>query len=144
VLNKRWLSFAILTTNSLCSNIVFAQDVAPTDAAGAGQPSAGQPPAAADSSSLEEIIVTAEKRSERLRDVPMSVTAVTGSQLQDQGVTSPADLAKVVPGFTFTESTYGAPVYTLRGIGTYDEAIAISPAVGVYSDQIPLPFARMS
>ena len=74
----------------------------------------------------------------------MSVTAVTGSQLQDQGVTSPAALAKVVPGFTFTESTYGAPVYTLRGIGTYDEAIAISPAVGVYSDQIPLPFARMS
>jgi len=137
VLNKRLLSFAILTTSILCSNIVFAQDVAPTDAA-------GQPPAAADSSSLEEVIVTAEKRSERLRDVPMSVTAVTGSQLQDQGVTSPADLAKVVPGFTFTESTYGAPVYTLRGIGTYDEAIAISPAVGVYSDQIPLPFARMS
>jgi len=137
VLNKRLLSFAILTTSILCSNIVFAQDVAPTDAA-------GQPPAAADSSSVEEIIVTAEKRSERLRDVPMSVTAVTGSQLQEQGITSPADLAKVVPGFTFTESTYGAPVYTLRGIGTYDEAIAISPAVGVYSDQIPLPFARMS
>jgi iron complex outermembrane receptor protein len=121
VLKKQLLSFAILTTSSLCSNIVFAQTVAPTDAA-------GQPPAAADSSSVEEIIVTAEKRSERLRDVPMSVTAVTGSQLQDQGVTSPADLAKVVPGFTFTESTYGAPVYTLRGIGTYDEAIAISPA----------------
>jgi len=79
VLNKRLLSFAILTTTSLCSNIVFAQDVAPTDAA-------GQPPAAADSSFVEEIIVTAEKRSERLRDVPMSVTAVTGSQLQDQGV----------------------------------------------------------
>jgi iron complex outermembrane receptor protein len=129
VLNKQLLSFAILTTSSLCSNIVFAQVVAPTGA---------------DSTSVEEIIVTAEKRSERLRDVPISVTALTGSQLQDQGVTSPADLAKVVPGFTFTESTYGAPVYTLRGIGTYDEAIAISPAVGVYSDQIPLPFARMS
>jgi iron complex outermembrane receptor protein len=144
VLNKRVLSFAILTTTSLCSNIAVAGDMAPTDAAGAGQPSAAPPTAAADSPALEEIIVTAEKRSERLRDVPMSVTAVTGSQLQDQGVTSPADLAKVVPGFTFTESTYGAPVYTLRGIGTYDEAIAISPAVGVYSDQIPLPFARMS
>ena len=144
MLNKRLRSFAVLTTTSLCSNIVFAQGVAPTGAAGAGQSSAGQPPAAAESSSLEEIIVTAEKRSERLRDVPMSITAVTGSQLQDQGVTSPAELAKVVPGFTFTESTYGAPVYTLRGIGTYDEAIAISPAVGVYSDQIPLPFARMS
>jgi iron complex outermembrane receptor protein len=137
VLNKRLFSFAILMTSSLCSNIVFAQNVAPTDAA-------GLPPTAADTTSMEEVIVTAEKRSERIGDVPMSISAVTGSQLQDQGINSPADLAKVVPGFTFTESTYGAPVYTLRGIGTYDEAIAISPAVGVYSDQIPLPFARMS
>src|SRR5258707_1269018 len=60
------------------------------------------------------------------------------------GMTNPAGLTKLVPGFNFTESTYGAPVYTLRGIGTYDEAIAISPAVGVYVDQIPLPFARMT
>jgi iron complex outermembrane recepter protein len=142
--NNLLLSVAVLTTSSLCSNIVFAQDAAPTGAADAAQPSVGQSPAAADSSSLAEIIVTAEKRSERLRDVPMSITAVTGSQLQDQGITSPGDLAKIVPGFTFTESTYNAPVYTLRGIGTYDEAIAISPAVGVYSDQIPLPFARMT
>jgi iron complex outermembrane receptor protein len=137
VLTKLLLSVAILTTSSLCSSFVLAQNAAPTGAA-------GQPGASVESSPLEEIIVTAEKRSERLRDVPMSITAVTGSQLQDQGVTTPADLAKIVPGFTFTESTYGAPVYTLRGIGTYDEAIAISPAVGVYSDQIPLPFARMS
>ena len=134
--NKLLLSVAILTS-SLCSTIVLAQEAAPSGAA-------GQPPAVTDATAVDEIIVTAEKRSERQRDVPMSISAVTGSQLQDQGVTSPADLAKIVPGFTFTESTYGAPVYTLRGIGTYDEAIAISPAVGVYSDQIPLPFARMT
>jgi iron complex outermembrane receptor protein len=136
VSNKLLLSVAILTS-SLCSTIVLAQEAAPSGAA-------GQPPAVTDTTAVDEIIVTAEKRSERQRDVPMSISAVTGSQLQDQGVTSPADLAKIVPGFTFTESTYGAPVYTLRGIGTYDEAIAISPAVGVYSDQIPLPFARMT
>jgi len=136
VSNKLLLSVAILTS-SLCSTIVLAQEAAPSGAA-------GQPPAVTDATAVDEIIVTAEKRSERQRDVPMSISAVTGSQLQDQGVTSPADLAKIVPGFTFTESTYGAPVYTLRGIGTYDEAIAISPAVGVYSDQIPLPFARMT
>jgi outer membrane receptor protein involved in Fe transport len=132
VFNKRSLSFAILMMSSLCSKLLFAQVVASSDTS------------AADAPALDEIIVTAEKRSARLRDVPMSVTALTGDQLQDQGITSPADLAKVVPGFVYTESTYGAPVYTLRGIGTYDEAIAISPAVGVYSDQIPLPFARMT
>jgi outer membrane receptor protein involved in Fe transport len=142
MLDKRLIGFAIITTSSLCSNMVFAQDAASTEAAGTGPAPASQPPQSTDT--LQEVIVTAEKRSERLRDVPMSITAVTGSQLQDQGITSPADLTKVVPGFTYTQSTYGAPVYTLRGIGTYDEAIAISPAVGVYSDQIPLPFARMT
>ena len=59
MLNKRVLSFAILTTTSLCSNIAVAGDMAPTDAAGAGQPSAAPPTAAADSPALEEIIVTA-------------------------------------------------------------------------------------
>ena len=76
--------------------------------------------------------------------VPMSITAATGDDLREQGITDAAGLAKFVPGFNFTQSAYGGPVYTLRGIGTYDEAIAISPAVGVYMDQIPLPFARMT
>ncbi len=98
----------------------------------------------ADTGALQEIIVTAEKRSERINDVPMSITAATGDDLREQRITDPAGLAKFVPGFNFTQSTYGGPVYTLRGIGTYDEAIAISPAVGVYMDQIPLPFARMT
>ena len=93
---------------------------------------------------LAEIVVTAEKRAERLNEVPLSVTAATGSQLQELGVTSPAGLEKVVPGFVFTQSAYAAPVYTIRGIGSYDEAIAISPAVGVYVDQVPLPFSRMT
>jgi iron complex outermembrane receptor protein len=93
---------------------------------------------------LEEIVVTAQKRAERLNDVPLSVTAVTGDQLQELGVINPATLEKIVPGFTFTQSAYAAPVYTIRGIGSYDEAIAISPAVGVYVDQVPLPFSRMT
>ena len=138
VFNKQLSRVLVLTMSGLCSSVSLAQHAASSDAASAGGATSADPVA------LDEIIVTAEKRSARLLDVPMSVTALTGAQLQDRGITSPADLAKVVPGFTFTESTYGAPVYTLRGIGTYDEAIAISPAVGVYSDQIPLPFARMT
>jgi len=124
-------------TTALATNPTFAVDAAVPDA---------QSPANTDGNGavIQEIIVTAEKRSERLSKVPMSITAATGDQLLEQGITNPAGLTKLVPGFNFTESTYGAPVYTLRGIGTYDEAIAISPAVGVYIDQIPLPFARMT
>ena len=100
--------------------------------------------AAGNPEALQEIVVTAQKRAERLNDVPLSVTAATGEQLRDLRVTSPAALEKIVPGFTFVQSAYAAPVYTIRGIGSYDEAIAISPAVGVYVDQVPLPFSRMT
>ena len=93
---------------------------------------------------LQEIVVTAQKRSERVNDVPLSITAVTGSGLQEQGVTSPSDLERVVPGFTFQPSSRMAPVYSIRGIGFLDTSIANSPAVTVYLDQVPLPFLAMT
>ncbi|MFB0875835.1 MULTISPECIES: TonB-dependent receptor [unclassified Sphingobium] len=91
-----------------------------------------------------EIIVTAQKRSERISDVPMSISAATGEQLAQRGVTQVADLAKVVPGFTFQPSNYGTPVYSIRGIGFFDQAVAVAPTVSVYVDQIPLPYSVMT
>lgn len=91
-----------------------------------------------------DIVVTAQKREERLSDVPISITAASGDELARRGVRGPGDLERVVPGFTFTESSYGAPIYTLRGIGFYVEAIGASPTVSVYMDQVPLPYSRMT
>ena len=122
-------------------NLAWAQTAATVLTGNAAEPP-GDP--ASSNGALQEIIVTAEKRAERVNDVPLSITAATGEQLQDLGITSPAALTKIVPGFIFTQSAYNAPIYTIRGIGSYDEAIAISPAVGVYVDQVPLPFSRMT
>lgn len=91
-----------------------------------------------------EIVVTAQKRSERLLDVPLSITAATGEQLAKAGVSTPADLEKVVPGFTYQPSSYGTPVFTIRGIGFYDIAVGVAPAVSVYVDQVPLPYLAMT
>ena len=74
----------------------------------------------------------------------MSITAATGRQLKDLGITSPAGSRRSYPGFVFTQSAYGTPVYTIRGVGSYDEALAMSPTVGVYVNQVPLPFSRMT
>jgi len=93
---------------------------------------------------LEEVVVTAEKRSERVTDVPMSITAVTAEQLEKQGVVSVADLTKIVPGFTFQPSDYGTPIYTIRGIGFKDVAVAVAPTVSVYVDQVPLAYSAMT
>jgi iron complex outermembrane receptor protein len=90
---------------------------------------------------IAEITVTAQKRSERLSDVPLSVTAVTGDQLVDMGISTPAQLAEVTPGFDYRPSAYGHPIYQIRGVGFFEESFGISPTVSVYVDQVPLPFS---
>jgi len=130
----------LLASSAMLGGGAFAQTAVPSGA-GAG---ASPPPSPDAVTTLEDIVVTAQKRSERLSDVPLSITAASGEQLARQGVTNPAQLEKIVPGFIFTKSAYSAPVYTIRGVGSYDEAIGISPTVSVYVDQIPLPFSRMT
>lgn len=98
----------------------------------------------ADSVSFGEIVVTAQKRSERLNDVPLSIAAATGAQLAKAGVTTAADLGKIVTGFTYQPSNYGPPVFSLRGIGFFDNTLAASPTVSVYVDQIPLSYLAMA
>ena len=105
---------------------------------------ADTPSTTASEPAMEEIVVTAEKRSERLQDVPLSVTAVNGDQLAKQGITSATDLERIVPGFSYQQSSFGVPVFTIRGVGVYDTFVGMSPAVTVYVDQAPLPFLAMT
>ncbi|TCU58522.1 outer membrane receptor protein involved in Fe transport [Novosphingobium sp. PhB57] len=93
---------------------------------------------------IQEIVVTAQKRSEAINDVPLSITAASGEKLRDQGITNVGDLVKIVPGFNYTESAYATPVYTLRGVGFYDTSLAAKPTVSIYQDQVPLPFSIMT
>ena len=154
LINKSLVS-TLLCTSVLAGTAAWGQDLSSDGGrasqgqpAGAAQtkaaPVASQPAAAAENADVGAIIVTAQKRSERLNDVPLSITAATGDQLVKQGITDPGKLEKIVPSFTYTKSAYSAPVYTIRGVGSYDEAIGISPAVSVYVDQVPLPFSRMT
>lgn len=91
-----------------------------------------------------EIVVTATKRAESINDVPMSITAASGDELLAAGVRSADDLGKIVPGFTFTQSAYSTPVYSLRGVGFYNYDIGSTPTVTVYQDEAPLPFSAMT
>lgn len=91
-----------------------------------------------------EIVVTAQKRSERLQDVPLSINAATGDQLRSTGITNTDQLQKLVPGFTSERTAYGNAVYFIRGIGFNDTTLGVSPAVSIYIDQQPLPFTPMS
>ncbi|WP_176489096.1 TonB-dependent receptor [Rhizorhabdus dicambivorans] len=100
--------------------------------------------AAQRSASVDEIIVTATKRAESINKVPMSITAVAGDDLIRSGVTSAADLGKVTPGFVAIDSSYNTPVYFIRGVGFYESSILAKSTVGVYVDEVPLPYPVMT
>ncbi len=134
----RWIALALVAVSMLVLRVdeSFADAGSPADTASASS--------TASTDQLGEIMVTAEKRDERLRDVPLSVTAATGDQLSLLGIDSAADLEKIVPGFTYRQSQNGTPVFAIRGIGFYSEQAAVAPTVTIYQDQIPLPYARMT
>jgi outer membrane receptor protein involved in Fe transport len=93
---------------------------------------------------IPEIIVTAQKRSERLQDVPMSIAAATALQLQSLDITNTDQLSEIVPGLTYDKTIYGLPVLFIRGIGFNDTTLGVAPAVTVYQDQVPVPYAAMT
>ncbi|HEX3888765.1 MAG TPA: TonB-dependent receptor [Phenylobacterium sp.] len=91
--------------------------------------------------SVQEIVVTAEKREENVNKVPMSIVAATGAQLQALGIDQPRDLVKITPSFTYADSYVGSPIYTLRGVGFSDNSLGGRPTVSIYTDEAPIPFA---
>lgn len=111
----------------------------------AAQTAPAAPPADTETeASNNEIIVTANKREQALNDVGLTITAATGESLGERGIKGPEDLAKLVPGFTFTQSIYSTPVYTLRGIGLYDATFGAAPSVSIYTDEVPRNVPLMS
>lgn len=94
--------------------------------------------------SLGVVMVTAQRRSESASDVGMSIVAASGDEMLEKGVMEPADLVKIVPGLTYTETPYGTGVLTLRGVGFYESSLAASSPVATYIDEIALPYPRMA
>jgi iron complex outermembrane receptor protein len=90
---------------------------------------------------LDDIVVTAQKRSESANSVPMSMSVATASSLAAAGVTQPRDLAKIATSFNYTDSYVGSPIYTLRGVGFSDISLGGRPTVSIYVDEAPIPFA---
>lgn len=93
-------------------------------------------PAAAqteDTGAEEEIVVTAQKREELLREVPQSVTAVTGETLERLQANDFEDYAGHVPGLAVTGGQPGNSRVTLRGLNTG----GVASTVGIYVDETP-------
>jgi iron complex outermembrane receptor protein len=97
------------------------------------------PPAPASASgSVGEVIVTAQRRSERLQDVPIAITNLTKTQIENEQVNATADIPRLVPNMFTTNNTGtgSANVYFLRGLGQTESFATFDPQVGIYVDDI--------
>jgi iron complex outermembrane receptor protein len=89
---------------------------------------------------LEEVVVTARRKSESLQQVPTMVTAVTGEDLDKYGISSIEDLEMTTPGLVYADGVGHAFPY-IRGIGSNAFSPAVDPTVGTFLDGFYSPSA---
>jgi len=106
-------------------------------------PASAQTTAAAsiENTGLQEVVVTAEKRESTVQKTPISMTAITGADLQAQGVTDMVSVAQQVPGISFKTSGPGQTEFEMRGLTSTGGE---SPTVGFYLDDVALTPAAMA
>ena len=141
------VSAAAMTLALAAAGATRAQDTAaPSPGASAAQspaiPREGAAPplasAGASAGQIDEVIVTAQRRTQNLQNVPIAVSSFSSSALQNQQITSTLDLGRVVPNLFASENVgvSSANVYYIRGLGQTESFPTFEPQVGTYVDDI--------
>lgn len=90
------------------------------------------------STDVGEVIVTARKREERLKDIPIAVTAVSGDTIEREQIYAVKDIAAFAPGLTINSDAVGRAFVSIRGVGT-TLIDTVQPGVGIFIDGVYLP-----
>jgi iron complex outermembrane recepter protein len=85
---------------------------------------------------LEEIIVTAQKRSENVQEIPITINVISGEILDGFSIRNPNDLAAYVPGLTIQSTPQNLSQVTIRGLGTGSGGESLDQSVGLFIDGI--------
>tara|TARA_R110002073_G_scaffold66453_2_gene165820 strand:- start:3822 stop:6068 length:2247 start_codon:yes stop_codon:yes gene_type:complete len=87
---------------------------------------------------MEEVVVTARRRSENLQDVPLAVSALSGSDLDNRGATDITEIAQIVPSVTLEPSRATNSTLTafIRGVGQQDPLAGFEQGVALYLDDV--------
>jgi iron complex outermembrane receptor protein len=105
------------------------------------QVSAAAPSSSSDSGGLEEIVVTAQRRSENVLRVPVTMSVATGEQLVSEGITQVSSLQFTTPGF-YVDNGVGYTQIYLRGIGN-NIFVGADPSVLTNIDDVPRIYGSM-
>jgi iron complex outermembrane receptor protein len=120
-------SIGLLAALAVSAPVVLAAE--PADGSGTGSERA-----TGTESSIESVVVTARRREERLLDVPVAVSALSGAELEARGALDVQGLTFNVPSLQVAASVFGpsVPGYTIRGQRLIEQLISQDPSVGVY------------
>ena len=135
-MNARFLARTACTTSliaivSLSAAPVYAQDAS-------AEAAAAQPVAAEEVDTGDAIIVTAQKREEKLLDVPIAISAISAESLGNQKIEGGSELLRAVPNVNFSKSNFSMYNFSIRGIGTKAISASSDPAVAVSFNNTPL------
>jgi len=124
---RPWRTNLLALAGLLAASVAGAQEATPSPS-----------PAPADDASKpvgfrEEVVVTAQKRTEAIAEIPASVTVVPEQLLEQQRVDDFKDLLPLVPGLSLTETRPGSTRVTLRGVNTG----GVASTIGIYFDDVP-------
>jgi iron complex outermembrane recepter protein len=120
---------ALLATTMNCG-VAFAQGTVATPEAAAKTDQQAE---------ITEIVVTAQRREQRLSDVPMSVQAQSGEALRQAGVTGTAMLEQISPALSFASAfSADASSLSIRGVQSFSTVGGVQPSVGVVIDSVPV------
>jgi len=121
----------VATAFCLCIIGLTGADVAHAQSANAASAGTSEDQPAKDR--LQEVVVTAQKREERLQDVPISIVAISGTELAQHQITGIDDLVMLVPGLAVQDVGVNRRI-TLRGVSNLAFG-ALSSTVGIYLDE---------
>ena len=113
-----------------------AQNTAPTNGPGQDAPSSA-PDYAGD------VVVTAQRQSQRLQDVPIAVSAFTAENLEKQQIVNPTALQQTLPNVTFTKTNFTSSSFTIRGVGDLCTGTTCDSATAIHVNDMPLLGTRL-
>ncbi|GAC06197.1 TonB-dependent receptor [Paraglaciecola chathamensis] len=85
---------------------------------------------------LEVIKVTAQHRTQSIQDVPLTISAISGVELEKADINDAAGIALSVPGFAYSEFAPGQAILSMRGINSADDGAGIDNSVGLFLDGV--------
>ncbi len=98
---------------------------------------------ATETTGVEEIIVTAQRQSQRLQTVPIAISAFTADNLNKQQIRNTSDLQLSLPNVTFTKTNFTTSSFTIRGIGDLCTGVTCDQATAVHVNDAPLFSSRL-